>query len=103
MGAWLPERLGGAAASPHGAARQPGCHCGALSARQRGRRSRSGSSVTGIDASPDGNAKGAGDGEAQAVEAMPPSMGSPLVKTGEEAGGWWNGGVLNQLSWVVVR
>ncbi|EAZ23528.1 hypothetical protein OsJ_07227 [Oryza sativa Japonica Group] len=62
MGAWLPERLGGAAASPHGAARQPGCHCGALSARQRGRRSRSGSSVTGIDASPDGNAKGAGDG-----------------------------------------
>uniref|UniRef100_I1P1J9 Uncharacterized protein n=1 Tax=Oryza glaberrima TaxID=4538 RepID=I1P1J9_ORYGL len=61
-GRGLPERLGGAAASPHGAARQPGCRCGALSAGQRGRRSRSGSSVTGIGASPDGNAKGAGDG-----------------------------------------
>nr|BBD82326.1 flagelliform silk protein-like protein [Oryza sativa Indica Group]BBD82336.1 flagelliform silk protein-like protein [Oryza sativa Indica Group] len=30
-------------------------------------------------------------------------LGSPSAKTGEAAGGWWNGGVLGQLSGVVVR
>jgi hypothetical protein len=32
-----------------------------------------------------------------------PVPGSPLAKTGEAAGGWWNGGVLGQLSGMVVR
>jgi hypothetical protein len=29
--------------------------------------------------------------------------GSPSAKSGEAAGGWWNGGVLGQFSGVVVR
>nr|BBD82380.1 flagelliform silk protein-like [Oryza sativa Indica Group] len=30
-------------------------------------------------------------------------LGSPSAKTSKAAGGWWNGGVLGQLSGVVVR
>uniref|UniRef100_A0A0E0FL62 Uncharacterized protein n=1 Tax=Oryza nivara TaxID=4536 RepID=A0A0E0FL62_ORYNI len=109
---------------------QPGYRCGALNAKWVARwpgnrgaggwhRSRSGGTVTGIGACPDGSAKGAGgggssswlsvvglrrlliSGKAQAVEAMPPSPGSPPAKSGEEASGWWNGAVLRQLSGVV--
>uniref|UniRef100_A0A0D3FHT1 Uncharacterized protein n=1 Tax=Oryza barthii TaxID=65489 RepID=A0A0D3FHT1_9ORYZ len=32
-----------------------------------------------------------------------PVPGSPLARSGKEAGGWWNGGVLGQLSGMVVR